>query len=67
MSCPQVEDGGDSLQIWKVAVVILNKQSQLTRGGPPAWWLDKKLTTPYHKKTASYKMLHRASELDGFF
>jgi len=25
---PQVADGGDSLQIWRVAMNILNKQSQ---------------------------------------
>jgi hypothetical protein len=27
MACPQVADGGDGLQIWKVAANILNKQS----------------------------------------
>jgi hypothetical protein len=27
MACPQVADGGDGLQIWRVAVNILNKQS----------------------------------------
>jgi hypothetical protein len=27
MARPQVVDGGDSLQIWRVAVNILNKQS----------------------------------------
>jgi hypothetical protein len=35
--CPWVVDGGDSLQIGRVAATILNKQSKLTRGGPPAW------------------------------
>jgi hypothetical protein len=28
MARPQVEDGGDDLQIWKVAVNILTKQSR---------------------------------------
>jgi hypothetical protein len=27
MACPHAADGGDSLQIWKVAANILNKQS----------------------------------------
>jgi hypothetical protein len=27
MACPQVVDGGDSLQIWRVPVTVLNKQS----------------------------------------
>jgi hypothetical protein len=26
MACPQVADGGDSLQIWRVAVNALNKK-----------------------------------------
>jgi hypothetical protein len=37
---PQVADGGDSLQIWRVAANILNKQSRIAdRGGTPAWGL----------------------------
>jgi hypothetical protein len=28
MMCPQVVDGGDSHQIWKVAANMLNKQSR---------------------------------------
>jgi hypothetical protein len=37
MARPQVADGGDNLQVWRVAVNILNKQSQTAnRGGPPA-------------------------------
>jgi hypothetical protein len=34
MARPQGTDGGDALQIWRVAANILNKP---TRGGPPAW------------------------------
>jgi hypothetical protein len=38
---PQVVDGGDSLQIWRVAVNILNKQSQTAdKGWSPAWGFD---------------------------
>jgi glycine cleavage system aminomethyltransferase T len=67
MLYPLVKDGADSLQIWKVAANILNKQSQPTRGGPPAWRLGKELTTPHHTKLACYGMLYRASDLDEFF
>jgi hypothetical protein len=28
MARPQVADGGDGLQIWRVAAIILNKQSR---------------------------------------
>jgi hypothetical protein len=28
MVCPQVAGGGDGLQIWRIAMNILNKQSQ---------------------------------------
>jgi hypothetical protein len=36
MARPQVADGGDGLQMWRVAANILNKQSQRTadRGWP---------------------------------
>jgi hypothetical protein len=33
MKHPQVADGGDDLQIWRVAVNILNKQSQTVDKG----------------------------------
>jgi hypothetical protein len=36
-------------------------------GGPLSWGLGKGLATPHRKKTACYEMLHRASDLDGFF
>jgi hypothetical protein len=32
MACPQVADGGDSLQIFRVAANILNKQSRTDKG-----------------------------------
>jgi hypothetical protein len=31
---PQITDGGDGLQVWRVAANILNKQP--TRGGSPS-------------------------------
>jgi hypothetical protein len=33
---PQVADGGNTLQIWKVAVNILNKQSRTADKGWPS-------------------------------
>jgi hypothetical protein len=40
MARPQVADGRDGLQIWRVAANILNKQSRTAqRGGHPAWVL----------------------------
>jgi hypothetical protein len=33
MVCPQVANGGDGLQIWKVTVNILNKQSRTANRG----------------------------------
>jgi hypothetical protein len=67
MAHPQVADGGDSLQIWRVAAnVQINSCGQLTRGSPPVWGLCKGLTTANHKKSAFYEMLHRASEVADF-
>jgi hypothetical protein len=36
MSCPQVADGADGLQILRVAANILNKQSQRANRGWPS-------------------------------
>jgi hypothetical protein len=41
----------NGLQIWRVAVNILNNnRGQPTRGGPPAWGLGEVVTAPYCKK-----------------
>jgi hypothetical protein len=51
MARPQVADGGDGLQIWKVAANISNKQLRTaTRGGPPFGVLGVGLRTPHPKK-----------------
>jgi hypothetical protein len=63
MAYPQTEDGGKCLQVWRVAVTILNKQMyKLTRGSSPDYWLGRELIIPHHKKTC-YKMLHRENNL----
>jgi hypothetical protein len=36
MALPQVADGGESLQIWRVAANILNKQSRTADKGWPS-------------------------------
>jgi hypothetical protein len=60
----QVMDGWDGIQIWRVAVSILNKQSWTDdKGAPPAWRVGEGLTTPHHKNPACYEMLQRAAEL----
>jgi hypothetical protein len=54
---PWVVDGGYGLQMWVVAVSILNKQLQT---GDKEWFtslgLGKGPTAPHHKKPACYKM-----------
>jgi hypothetical protein len=50
MARPQVADGGNGLQIWRVAANILSSRGQPTRGGPPDWGLGVGLTTPHRKK-----------------
>jgi hypothetical protein len=44
---PQAADGGDGLQIWRVAASILNKQSWTA--GKKWWGLGMGLTTPHCK------------------
>jgi hypothetical protein len=67
-SRPRVADGGDGLQIWKVAGYILNKQLRTAvKGWSSNLRLDDWLTTPHRKKKACYEMLHSASDLDGFY
>jgi hypothetical protein len=70
VACPEVADEGDSFQMQRVPVNMLNKYEcscgQRTMGGcPPTWVLDEGLTTPYcktlgHKQKMSY---HMASDL----
>jgi hypothetical protein len=51
MARPQVADGGDSLQIWRVAANILNKQSRTAgTGWSSSLGVGPGLTAP-HRKT----------------
>jgi hypothetical protein len=51
MTRPQVADGGEGLQIWRVAANILNKQSRTAdKGWPSSLGVGRGLTTPHRKK-----------------
>jgi hypothetical protein len=55
MARPQVADGGDALQVWRVGANILNKQSWITdRSVPPNCVLGVRLTTPHCKKLRTW-------------
>jgi len=63
---PWVADGGDGLQVWRVAASVLNKQSQTIARGVPSWGLGERLTASHCKKPSRYEVLHRILELDSF-
>jgi hypothetical protein len=56
MACSWVVDGGYSLQIWRVAVNILNNQLLTADKGWSSSWGGGKFTTPHLRKTAHYEM-----------
>jgi hypothetical protein len=65
---PQVANGGEGLQIWRVAANILNNELRTAgKGWPSSLRVGRGLTTPHHKKETRYEMLQRASELGGCF
>jgi hypothetical protein len=47
---PQVVDGWDALQVRKLRIYWISSRGQSRRGGPPAWGLGMRLTTPHRKK-----------------
>jgi hypothetical protein len=65
MARPQVVDGGDGLQIWRVAANVLNKQSRTADRG----WSSSLggLKPPTIKPLICYATFQRASDQDGFF
>jgi hypothetical protein len=63
MERPQVADGGDGLQIWRVVANILNKQSQTAdKGWSSSWELGVGIT-PHRKKTSLLKNVTRGLAL----
>jgi hypothetical protein len=63
MACPLVADG-DSLQIWRIGVNILNKQLwTANKGWSNILEVGQWLTTPQCKETAYYEILHSAPAL----
>jgi hypothetical protein len=68
MARPQVADGGEGLQIWRVAAKILNKLSRTAdKWCPCSLGVGRGVTTPHCNKIVCYEMLQRASDLDGCF
>jgi hypothetical protein len=50
MVCPQAADGGDGLQIWRVAANILNKQSRTAdMGWSSSLQVGQGANNPHHK------------------
>jgi hypothetical protein len=51
MAHPQVADGGDNLQIWRVVAKILNKQSRTAdKGWSSIFGVERGLTTHHREK-----------------
>jgi len=63
-----IADGGEYLEVRKLAVNILNKKSRTADKG---WFsglgLGMGLASPHHKNLACYKMFQSASDLYCFF
>jgi hypothetical protein len=68
MSCPQVADGGDRLQIWRVAANVLNKRWHTADGVVlqlEGWGIVN--PPPIVKLLFCYETGMRASDQDAFF
>jgi hypothetical protein len=62
MACPQVADGGDSFQIWRVATKILKNQSRTTdKGWSSSLGFGRGLTTP-NKKNVHVTKCHERTD-----
>jgi hypothetical protein len=49
---PQVANGGDNLQIWRIAANISNKQLRTSdKGWSSSLWVGRGLRTPHRKET----------------
>jgi hypothetical protein len=69
MVCPQVVDGGDSLQIWScykyTEQAVSESYGVVLQLWGWAWGL--KVSHSKKKKTLHYEMLHKTSDLNGFY
>jgi hypothetical protein len=65
MARPQVADGGNGLQIWRVAANIFNKQSRTAdkRWSSNFSGLGVGLTTPHRKKLSCYENSQEAWDI----
>jgi hypothetical protein len=60
MACPQVLYRGDGLQMWRVAVNVLNKQSQTAnKGCHSSLGVGEWLTTAAHKKFDMFRINYK--------
>jgi hypothetical protein len=64
MAHVRVANGGDGLQVWRVAAI---SSGQPTRGGPIAWDLGERLVTPHRKNSILLRNVIQGLDLDGFF
>jgi hypothetical protein len=59
MACPQAAEGGDALQVWRVAANMLNKQSRMAdKEWSSSWGLGVELTSS-HLKNKLVKRDHK--------
>jgi hypothetical protein len=57
---PRAADGGDGLQMWRVAAKILNEQSRIAgKGWSSSLMVRRGQTSPHIKKTAFFEMLRK--------
>jgi hypothetical protein len=65
MERPQVADGGNGLQIWRVAANILNKQSRTADNGwSSSLGVGRGANTPHRIKLSCYENSQEASDMD---
>jgi len=65
MALPQVADGGEGLQVWRVVANIFNKQSLTAdKRWSSSLGVGRGATTPHRKKVICCEMFQSASDLD---
>jgi len=65
MACTENADGGEDLQVWRVAADVLNMQSRTAdKVYPLAWGLGEGIWNCSSKKVAHYEIPHRESDFD---